>query len=88
MVTAVSFWPSPAPAQEAAAETVKHPIGQRCVVTLDLQINLPLLPKGLSSDGTIEGFLVSVNADWVVLKDGNYENWIPRDKVLLMRASR
>jgi hypothetical protein len=32
--------------------------------------------------------LVSIDAEWLIVKDGTYESWIPRDKVLFLRASR
>ncbi len=48
----------------------------------------PKSKLGYDYDLSSEGTLVRVDADWVVLKDGNFENWIPRDKVLLIRVAR
>jgi len=36
---------------------------------------------------TLKGSMISMTSDWVVLKDGNYQNWIPREKVVFIRAS-
>lgn len=36
----------------------------------------------------LQGDFLPINTEWLVLKEGNYENWIPRDKVLSMRVSR
>ncbi len=91
----VSFWSPAAQAQQPVAEGVKSPVGQPCVVTLDPLAERVLGPvkeslekTGLTPEGTVEGTLVFMDREWLVLKDGTYESWIPRDKVLLIRASR
>ena len=96
IAVAVSFWSPAAQAQQpAATEGLKSPVGQPCVVTLDPLAERVLGPvkeslekTGLTPEGTVEGTLISMDREWVVLKDGTYESWIPRDKVLLIRASR
>ena len=93
---AVSFSTPPVQAQQAVAPAeVKTPLGQLCIVTLDPQaertvkpVNDALKKTSLTSDDTVEGTLILLNDEWLVLKDGTYENWIPRDKVLFLRASR
>ncbi len=83
-------------AQQAVAPAeVKAPFGQLCIVTLDPRAEHAVKPAAdavkktsLTGDDTVEGILVRVDEEWLVLKDGSYENWIPRDKVLFMRASR
>lgn len=83
-------------AQQAAkpAES-KIPFGQLCIVTLDPRaertrhpVGDSLKETGLTVHDSVEGTLVRVDDEWLVLKDGTYENWIPRDKVLFMRVSR
>jgi hypothetical protein len=71
------------------------PLDLECVVTIENQAwmaNLPTQSPGASSgfraDFTIQGKLIQLNPDWVVIKDGTYENWISRDKVMNIRASR
>ncbi len=74
------------------------PVGCSCVVTLDPQRDRETptggtrrdgtLRSGIESGGIVTGTLVRCDAQWVVLRDGTYENWIPRDKVLSMRVSR
>lgn len=93
---AVSFSTPAVQAQQAAAPAeVKAPLGQLCIVTLDPRAERAVKPSGdalkktsLTGDDTVEGTLVLLDDEWLVLKDGTYENWIPRDKVLFMRASR
>ncbi len=83
-------------AQQAVAPAeMKAPFGQLCIVTLDPRAERTVKPAAealkktsLTGDDTVEGTLVRVDEEWLVLKDGSYENWIPRDKVLFMRASR
>jgi len=73
---------------------IEWPLGSECVVTVQTQawMNTPVLPpgkqSGFESDYTLKGRVVYWGADWIVLKDGTYENWISRDKVLTVRASR
>ena len=81
--------------QPVAPAEVKSPFGQLCIVTLDPQADRTGKPvtdaskkTSLTADDTVEGNLILLNDEWLVLKDGTYENWIPRDKVLFMRASR
>jgi hypothetical protein len=93
---AVSFSTPSVQAQQAVAPAeVKPPFGQLCIVTLDPRAERAVKPAGdalkktsLTGDDTVEGTLVLLDNEWLVLKDGTYENWIPRDKVLFMRASR
>lgn len=92
---AVSFPSSTVNAQQAAAPAAGAiPVGLRCIVTVDPRAtgHAPGFEtqqkSGLSAEHIVEGNLVSMGGEWLVLKDGTYENWIPRDKVLLMRVSR
>lgn len=82
------------PEAAAGEQKVQLPIGRRCVITLDprdpgkRREGAANADSYLVLDNKVEGDLVSVNPEWIVLKDGNYENWVPRDKVLYLRASR
>lgn len=82
----------PSAAQPKAA--IEWPLGSECVVTVQTQawMNTPVLPPGKQSgfepDYTMKGKVVYWGSDWIVLRDGTYENWISRDKVLTVRASR
>ena len=79
--------PTPAPAK------VELPIGKKCIVSVDPQASRTGLPatenqaSGFEADGTAKGQLILLSDDWCVLKDGTAENWIPVDKVLMIRAS-
>jgi hypothetical protein len=59
------------------------PIGAVCEVRV--------LSSILSSRTEIEvvkGNLLAMTGEWIVLKDGTFENWVPREKVITLRASR
>lgn len=99
VAAAVAILPQPVLAQQSsgtpADKAVQSPLGRRCVVTLDP--NEPGKVRVTQSHGAdkyqltdnkVEGDLIQIDADWLILKDGNYENWVPRDKVLFMRVSR
>ena len=82
------------PSAGQAKTAIEWPLGSECVVTVQTQawMNTPVLPPGKQSgfepDYTLKGKVVYWGADWIVLRDGTYENWISRDKVLTVRASR
>lgn len=98
IAAAVSFPTSAVHAQQAVAPAAAAgaiPVGLRCIVTLDPRATGNSIPApavqektGLTAEDTAEGILVAMGGEWLVLKDGTYENWIPRDKVLFMRVSR
>ena len=83
---------APVPAGKAAA--VASPIGQRCVITLDPRDPAKTreghanADKYLVLENKVEGVLLQMSPDWVILKDGNSENWVPQDKILYFRISR
>jgi len=71
------------------------PYNCRCIVTLDPQFKLAAegndtaqKASGFISPNTVEGVVIRMDSEWLVLKDGTFENWIPMAKVLLVRASR
>jgi len=72
----------------------KYPYGKECVVTVDPQTwpagtaATPGKAGGFQPDWTVRGQLILLNDQWCVLKDGTFENWIPREKVLVLRASK
>lgn len=98
LLAMLASWAPPAAAQAPAgkaAEAVASPLGRICVVTLDPRTDRSarvasesFKKAGVSADGTVEGTLVTWDEDWIMLRDGTYENWIPRDRVLMIRISR
>ena len=69
------------------------PLNCRCVVTVDPQFR-STDPQEQSSKGgftgpnLLEGVVIRMDQEWLVLKEGSFENWIPRDKILTIRVSR
>ncbi|MES2924098.1 MAG: hypothetical protein V4819_21280 [Verrucomicrobiota bacterium] len=72
----------------------EFPMNLKCIITLDARSNsrstmtqeMQVL-GGFVRHDTVQGTLVRVNSEWLVLKDGDSENWVPRDKVLLVRTN-
>jgi predicted GNAT superfamily acetyltransferase len=71
------------------------PLDLECVVTIEneawmanLSSRSPGPASGFLEDFTIQGKLLHVSPDWVVIGEGNYENWISRDRVVNIRVSR
>lgn len=69
-----------------------YPYERPCVVTLDPraagEFEAGSNVTGLNAPVTARGDLIYLSAEWCVLREGSYENWIPRDKVLMLRASK
>ncbi len=70
-----------------------HPLGRDCVVTVDPQdkrtpvyAGIQNIVTGFDAPDTVRGTLIRVDDDWLVLRDGKSENWIPRNKVLLIHV--
>jgi hypothetical protein len=80
-------------AQNTPPAKVEYPLGRKCIVSVDPRASRSGLPatenqvSGFEADGTAKGQLILLSNDWCVLKDGTNENWIPTEKVLMIRAS-
>lgn len=73
------------------APPLEYPLNRDCVVTVDpLSSPKPVIAgkankvTGFVAPDTVEGALIRLDADWLVLRDGCNENWIPRNKVILI----
>ena len=95
ILASIPFWNTEASAQpDPVSERPKPPIGRTVLVTLDPKSNSRSerskeirRDAGFSHHDTVEGTLLHMDAEWLVLKAGVDENWIPRDKVLLLHAN-
>ena len=82
------------PATSAAGTKVQYPYGGECILTLDpraeraIANSTPATNSGFQADFTLRGQLIYMSEEWCVLKDGTFENWIPRDRVLNLRVSK
>lgn len=70
-------------------------LNRACVVTVDTR-GAPKpefagpgnMISGFSAPDTAEGILIDVDSEWLVLRDDGEENWIPRNKILMLRVRR
>ena len=92
-----ALWNTDATAQSGPGGDTgaKLPFNRKCTVTLDARSNARSSmtqemqqQSGFVRQDTVEGTLISADAEWLVLKSDNTENWIPRDKILLLRAEQ
>ena len=74
---------------------VDYPLNRSCLVTVDPRaMSKPEIAgqankvSGFVAPDTAEGILVHMDSDWLVLRDGSEENWIPKAKVLMIRVRR
>jgi hypothetical protein len=72
---------------------VEYPLNLRCIVTVDpLAASKPEIAgrankvTGFVAPDTAEGILVRIDSEWLVLRDGCNENWIPMRKVLMIHT--
>ena len=72
-----------------------YPLNRDCTVTVDSRSEPK--PKfagegnkiiGFVAPETAEGTLIRLDHDWLVLRDGTEDNWIPKGKVLIIRVTR
>jgi len=98
-LAAFAMWNGQATAQFDSAELGRSgsptPMNLKCYVTLDASSNSRAgmtqemqQQSGFIATDTVQGTVVLVSPEWLVLKDDNSENWIPRDKILMVRAKR
>ncbi len=80
-------------APELRIPKIEYPIGQNCVVTVDpLAATKPAYPgqarinSGFVTQDTVRGVLIRVDESWMILQEGTNENWIPRNKILMVRV--
>jgi hypothetical protein len=82
-------------ANPPAEEISQSLLNMRCIVTLDPQ-SWPSQPiagtanidTGFIAPNVVRGVLVRIDSDWVVLSDGCDENWMPRQKVLMIHTCK
>lgn len=53
-----------------------------------VEITLVAWPLSTVLAGRVSGTLLSMTGDWVVVKEGTFEHWIPKEKIMDMKASR
>lgn len=86
---------TPLPRSVPGMAEVEYPLNRDCTVTVDSRS----APKprfagqakkitGFVAPDTAEGILIRLDDDWLVLRDGSEENWIPKEKVLMIRVTR
>lgn len=94
-----AFWNGEATAQpnsgDGGQSSSKSLVNVKCIVTLDARSNSRTQltremqqVSGFFQQDTVQGVVIQLNSDWLVLKDDDAENWIPRDKVLMIRTTR
>ena len=76
------------PLERAAAQTGTLPAAGTPPIGRLVDITLVAWPLSTNAAGRVTGTLLSMTGEWVVVKDGSFEHWIPKEKVLDMKASR
>lgn len=70
------------------------PLNRNCVVTVDSQyrpkpvvVGDDKIVTGFAAPDTVEGELILMDPDWLVIRDGLMDNWISRDKVMMIHVT-
>jgi hypothetical protein len=78
-------------AMAPVANSNGYPLFHECVVTVDpLAVSKTVtagdsnIVTGFDAPDTVRGKLIRLDAEWLVLRDGCNENWIARNKVLMI----
>ncbi len=81
-------------AAEAEAPAVPLPIGKQCVVSvIAVSETKPVaagsgnIVTGFAAPSVARGVLVRMDAQWLVLREGTEEHWIPFNKVIMLNVS-
>lgn len=53
-----------------------------------VEIHLVAWPLSNTEANKIGGTLIAMTDQWIIVKEGSDENWIPREKVMFMKASK
>jgi hypothetical protein len=53
-----------------------------------VEVTLVAWPSEVGAPLKVMGNLLSMTGDWIVVKEGSYEHWMPKEKVMDMKASR
>lgn len=84
-----------APVNGVSIPELELPLNCVCIVTVDPRVGpKPEYPgeanaiSGFFAPDTVRGNLIRLDDQWLVLRDGYHENWIPMAKVLMIRAAR
>jgi hypothetical protein len=82
-------------APAASDARVEYPLNRDCVVTVDPRAfsqaetaGQANKTTGFVAPDTVAGTLVRLDSEWLVLRDGRHDNWIPMDKVLMVHVAR
>lgn len=89
-VAAVCLISTPQSAEAQAGRTVAAPgtppIGRLVEISLS-PWSYGQMPAA-KDDRKVSGTLVAMTDRWVVVQEGTFENWVPMERVVVMRASR
>jgi len=53
-----------------------------------VELTLVAWPASTAPAAKVNGKLLAMTDQWIIVADGTYEVWVPKDKVMTMRASR
>ena len=51
-------------------------------------VRMVLWPYTTDVAAKVEGTLIGMSDQWIIVKDGSDENWLSRDKVMFIKASK
>ena len=53
-----------------------------------VEIHMVAWPLSTVETNKVGGTLIAMTDQWIIVKEGSDENWVPREKVMLMKASK
>ena len=53
-----------------------------------VEIQMVAWPLSTGVANKVEGTLIAMTDQWIIVKGGSDESWVPREKVMLMKASK
>ena len=84
---------SPGNPQISGFSQTEYPLNRHCMVSVDPRSTaIPVVAgtankvTGFVAPDIAEGVLIRLDADWLVLRDGCNENWIPKEKIIMIHV--
>jgi hypothetical protein len=75
-------------ADRGEARFFNHLMARTPPLGRQVEIHMVAWPLSTAVANKVEGTLVAMTDQWIIVKEGSDESWVPREKVLLMKASK
>jgi hypothetical protein len=76
------------PSDQAAAQPSESQAAGTPPIGRLVEVTLVAWPISSQPAAKVTGNLLAMMDDWIIVKEGSYEHWVPKEKILDMKVSR